>query len=108
MTTLTPASRPSTPAAGSVSARTRRAGAYVVGLVWGVPLLAFTLTYLVADDTGSPDVTDRGLVLFGAVFAACLLIPLGLLALLAVAFLAGTWRGARPIVLAAVSTGAAL
>src|SRR4051812_40311367 len=98
MTTLASAPRPSTP---SPTPRVRRAGAYLLGLVWGLPLIAFTVAYALAEETGMDD-SGRSLVAIWGIFVAVLLIPLGLLALLGVWFLAAMWRDARPIVLAAV------
>jgi hypothetical protein len=89
----------------------RRAAVYVVGLLWALPLLAFTLAAVRADATacvatGGMPCNDQGMVVTTGVLVAILLIPLGLLALLAVPLL--TTPARRPIVVAAVASALGL
>jgi hypothetical protein len=89
----------------------RRATLYVLGLLWALPLLAFTLAAVRADatpcvPTGGLPCNDQGLVVTTGVLVAVLLIPVGLVALLVVAMLARSTK--RPAAIAAVATVAGL
>jgi hypothetical protein len=87
---------------------------WVVGLVWGLPLLGFGLAAVLAPDTGC-DVSanagmpcdQQGVVLLLGFFSFVVLIPLGLLALVLVPLLGARWRPPA-VVLALVSTAAAV
>jgi|tagenome__1003787_1003787.scaffolds.fasta_scaffold20915689_2 hypothetical protein len=94
---------------------TGRAGAWVVALVWALPLLGFTAAALVAPSTGcDPALAGgvpcdaRGSVVVLGVLSLVLLVPLGLLSLLLVPVL-GALRWRPPaVVLALAATGSAL
>lgn len=89
----------------------RRAALYVVALLWGAPLLAFTAAAIRADATpclatdGLP-CNEQGTLVALGVLTAVLLIPVGLVALLVVALLARP--GARPVAVAAIASGVGL
>ena len=92
-----------------------RAAAWVVALVWGLPLLAFTVAALLAPSTdcdpalagGVPCDAQGSVVVFG-VLSLVLLVPLGLLSLLLVPVLGGLrWRPPAAV-LALAATGTAL
>jgi hypothetical protein len=108
MTTLAPS--PSARAHPRVSPA-RRAALYVTGLLWALPLLAFTLAATRADATpcvatdGLP-CNDQGVVVTTGVLTGVLLIPVGLIALLVVALLARSTR--RPAAVAAVGAATGL
>ena len=89
----------------------RRAALYVVGLLWALPLLAFTVAALRADATPCRAVDalpcdDQGMVVLTGVLVGVLLIPVGLLALLVVATLERS--PLRPAAVAAVACAVAL
>jgi hypothetical protein len=94
---------------------TRRAATWVVALVWGLPLLGFTVAALLAPSTGCDPALAGGVpcdaqgsVVVLGVLSLVLLVPLGLLSLLLVLVL-GTlrWRPPAPV-LALAATGSAL
>ena len=92
-----------------------RAAAWVVALVWGLPLLGFTVAAVLAPSTGcDPALTGgmpcdaQGSVVVLGVLSLVLLVPLGLLSLLLVPVL-GALRWRPPaVVLALAATGTAL
>ena len=93
---------------------TGRAGAWVVALVWGLPLLGFTVAALLAPSTGCDPALNGGVpcdpqgsVVVLGVLSLILLVPLGLLSLLLVPVL-GSLRWRPPaVVLALAATGCA-
>ena len=94
---------------------TARAAVWVAALVWGLPVLGFTVAALLAPSTGCdpaqnagmPCDAQGGVVLLG-VLSLVLLVPLGLLSLLLVPVL-GALRWRPPAVLLALAaTGSAL
>ncbi|HYJ76675.1 MAG TPA: hypothetical protein VEV65_13800 [Kineosporiaceae bacterium] len=112
MTTTAPAPRTlARPAARATPAR--RAALYVVGLLWALPLLAFSLAAARADATPCVAVDGmpcdaQGVVVTTGVLAAGLLIPVGLVALLVVALLARSRRRPAAVAAVAVATGLAV
>jgi hypothetical protein len=94
---------------------TRRALTWVVALVWGLPLLGFTIAALLAPSTGcDPSLAGgvpcdaQGSVIVLGVLSLVLLVPLGLLSLLLVPVLGALkWRPPA-VVLALAATGSAL
>ncbi len=91
-----------------------RAAVWVVGLVWGLPLLGFGLAALLNPGTGC-DVSanagmpcdQRGAIILLGFFSFVVLVPLGLLALVLVPVLGARWRPPA-VVLALASTAAAV
>src|SRR5689334_11492581 len=74
----------------------RRAAAWVAALVWGLPLLGFTVAVLLTPSTGCDPALNagmpcdaQGVVVLLGVLGLALLVPLGLLSLLLVPVLAG-------------------
>jgi hypothetical protein len=119
MTTRTPTASPlaslsTSPRPPAPGGTTRRAGAWVVALVWGLPLLGFTAAALLAPSTGCDPALaggvpcdPQGSVVVLGVLSLVLLVPLGLLSLLLVAVL-GSLRWRPPaVVLALAATGCA-
>ena len=92
-----------------------RAAVWVVALVWGLPLLGFTVAALLAPSTGCDSALNGGVpcdpqgsVVVLGVLSLVLLVPLGLLSLLLVPVL-GALRWRPPaVVLALAATGSAL
>ena len=90
------------------------AALWVVGLLWGLPLLGFGLAALLTPGTGC-DISanagmpcdQQGLVILLGVFSFVVLLPLGLLALVRVPVLGARWRPPA-VVLALASTAAAV
>jgi uncharacterized membrane protein len=101
-----PRQLPAPPRRGARTSSARRATLYVIGLLWALPLLAFTVAAARADATpcASGDgllCNDQGTVVATGVLTTVLLIPVGLVALFVVALLG---RGTkRPAVIAAVA-----
>jgi hypothetical protein len=95
--------------------RAGRAASWVVALVWGLPLLGFTVAALLAPSTGCDPALAGGVpcdaqgsVVVLGVLSLVLLVPLGLLSLLLVPVL-GALRWRPPaVVLALAATGCAL
>jgi len=89
----------------------RLAALYVVAVLWGLPLLGFTVAAVRADATpclatdGLP-CNEQDTVVATGVLTAVLLIPVGLIALLVVALLARSTT--RPAGVAAVASGIGL
>jgi hypothetical protein len=92
-----------------------RAVAWVMALVWGLPLLGFTVAALLAPSTdcdpalaGGVPCDAQGSVVVLGVLSLVLLVPLGLLSLLLVPVLGALrWRPPAPV-LALAATGTAL
>jgi hypothetical protein len=95
---------------------TGRAAAWVAALVWGLPLLGFTVAALLAPSTGCDPALAGGVpcdaqgsVVVLGVLSLVLLVPLGLLSLLLVPVLGTALRWRPPaVVLALAATGCAL
>jgi hypothetical protein len=104
MTNLSPVTLPVLVAAQpSRARRAARAAGWVVGLVWGLPLLVFVVAALlapssdcsIADNAGMPCDEQGAVVLYG-VFSFALLVPLGLVLLVVVPAIAASLTPRNP------------